>query len=81
MDLKALGNLPAFPETSYYDESPIGQTAGLTKRELFSALILAGLHANPELLGNANGPEIILVAVQQADALVKELAKVDREAA
>ncbi len=36
---------PAFPETDYYDEKPIGLTPGMTLRDYFAAQALTGLLA------------------------------------
>jgi hypothetical protein len=47
---------------------------GLTKRELFAAMAMQGLVANPERI-NDPGPVLVNVAIAYADALIKELEK------
>lgn len=49
-----------------------GAFPGLTKRELFAAMAMQGLAADPEPRG---GMEAASVAVEWADALIAELAK------
>jgi hypothetical protein len=75
-----LGDRPAFPETSYYDETPTGQISGLTKREHYASLFVSAFLANPagdeDLSECANN--LVNMAIQFADILVSKLAEADR---
>lgn len=56
--------------------NPPSNYCGLTKRELFAAIAMQGLCANPETYAaesNASEDEIARWSVQQADALLAEL--------
>lgn len=48
---------------------------GLTKRELFAAMMLQGLCANESQWGNSTLNGLAGLAVEQADALIAELNK------
>ena len=63
----------AFPETSYYDQNPIGQSSGLTKREYFIVRLLAGLNANPKY-SDESMYQLVNWAIDQADDLLEKLA-------
>jgi hypothetical protein len=52
---------------------------GMTKREHFAVLILAGMYSNSAFIGTANGEELVRSAISQADALIDTLAECDRE--
>lgn len=63
-------NLPAIPETAYYDGQPTHMIGGLTIRERFAMAAMQGMHAcdyENDLIGVAQR------AVKQADALIAEL--------
>ena len=67
-----LTDSPAFPSTENADYVPI---LGITVRQYFSALAMQGLLANPDV-GNVTGTKVIAEwSVEQADALIEELAK------
>ena len=77
------GNEPAYPvEVAAGDngwrEHQTGpstfMTAGLTKRELFAAMAMQGHCANQEMSGLI-ARSIATMSVEQADALLAELAK------
>jgi len=51
---------------------------GLTKREYFAAMAMQGMHANPQIWSTSIEPETVpVMAVKQADALIKELNRED----
>ena len=67
---------PAFPNGN--DRSLDSRNYGLSKREHYAALILAGLNANPELIHN--GPRnLAITAIEQAEHLVALMQFSDRE--
>lgn len=69
-------NSPAFPETEYYDEKPIGQIPGLTKREYFAAKALQGMLANPEIMKDARNFPIMTDGILSiVDELLTQLSK------
>ena len=76
------GNDSAFPWTAgNWDHCGPEMREGVTKRELFAALICAGIQANPEAIG-AWGPALggsfdayARDSVKQADALIEALSK------
>ena len=47
---------------------------GLTKREHFSALILAGMCSNPDISQEVHAEELVRQAIGQADLLIQALA-------
>lgn len=49
-------------------------TTGLTKRELFAAMAMQGILANPERIGGKD-QELAQYSVMLADALIEELNK------
>ncbi len=61
------------------ETTPFGSKSGggLTKRELFAAMIMQGFaSATPDgMIANATGREIVRFAIISADALIAELAK------
>jgi len=59
----------AFPRSDVYGYL----VGGLTKRELFAAMVMQGLAADPSCTGEASA--YAGVAVKWADALLAELAK------
>lgn len=61
-------NDTAYPYTSNNLEE------GLTKRELFAAMAMQGILANPDP-DLVSAPGIALIAVEEADSLIKELNK------
>ena len=67
---------PAFPTGS--DRSMDSRNWGLSKREHFAVLLMAGLNANPEFGSKSNGVLASLV-IEQADELLASLAESDRE--
>lgn len=67
MTEKSSGAAPAFPTML-----PM-ESAGLSKREHFAALILAGLNAGPFCEG-INHEQMAAIAVEQADLLLAQLA-------
>lgn len=73
------GDEPAYPLDMQRDES--GQWTeslcrGLTKRELFAAMAMQGICADPEAhKDEQTAPGIAIGAVKCADALLAELAK------
>lgn len=70
-------NVPAFP-FAWHDVSQYQYTeAGLTKRELFAALILQGMSSIPDSLTSRKMG--VSMAVEIADELIKELAKEPEE--
>lgn len=69
--MKTIGNNLAFTNYVTHDENGyVG--GGLTKRELFAALILQGLCANSANMDNSTGSDA-RVAVNAADQLIKAL--------
>lgn len=85
--MSKLGNEPASPTTEYYrphqyaDEVEPHQVGGLTKREHFAALVLAGLlpqaswkayHTSPEMW-ESNLDNISSTVVDITDAVLKKL--------
>lgn len=66
---------PAFPcpEAGMAHFGQESAYMGLTKRELFAAMVLAGFAADPSAPALTEGP--VQNAVIAADALIKELAK------
>jgi hypothetical protein len=69
MNEKTVGYLGAFPATLYDNETPTDCTRGLTKREFFAALALAGI-----LAATATTLEVDAAhAVKAADALIDAL--------
>ena len=60
------GNRQAYPSGIHI--------AGLTKRELFAAMAMQGHCANPEM-SETIARSIAIMSVEQADALLAELAK------
>ncbi len=74
IDAKQLGNQPAAPFSAYEEEVKIRPTqhAGFTKREHFAGFAMQGMLA----AGVANAEsDVARWSVQQADALLAELAK------
>lgn len=63
-------NEPAFPTPLFFNEIQVDCTAGLTKREFFAAMALAGLLANGNKEG---GQQLAHMATFAADQLLKEL--------
>lgn len=67
---------PAFPN----DKSMILSKNGISKRDHFSSLILAGLNANPDpQFAQLTHIEMIERSIEQADLLIEMLARADRE--
>lgn len=68
----------AFPHTELdtYSGKPCNQHFGLTKRELFAAMAMQGILANPERIGGKD-QELTQYSVMLADALLTELNKED----
>lgn len=54
--------------------NPDYMSSGLTKRELFAALAMQGILANPERIGGKD-QELTQYSVMLADALINELNK------
>jgi hypothetical protein len=71
-----LGDMPAYP-CDYSRLLP--KNNGMSKREHYAVLLLAGFNANPSLPGNLNRYDLIGAAIGQADALIDALARADRE--
>lgn len=70
--MKTRPNESAFPWiTGDWNEYDPELNEGMTKRELFAAMICAGFHANPE--GNGLFADYARDAVMQADALIAAL--------
>lgn len=70
------GKENAFPhvELDTYSGKPCNQHFGLTKRELFAAMAMQGILANPERIGGKD-QELAQYSVMLADALITELNK------
>jgi hypothetical protein len=68
-----VGSEAAFPLLDHNGTSLIMREPGLAKRELFAAMALQGLRANAHF--NGTGQALAELAVKDADALLKELAK------
>ncbi|MBS5907830.1 MAG: hypothetical protein KIC84_11455 [Dysgonomonas mossii] len=70
------GKENAFPhiELDTYSGKPCNQHFGLTKRELFAAMAMQGILANPEKIGGKD-QELTQYSVMLADALINELNK------
>ena len=67
------GSEPAYPVPN--DANVNGQE-GLTKRELFAAMLAQGIMANPsEQMVTWDAEKVAFAAVQHADALIAELNK------
>jgi hypothetical protein len=66
----------AYANTEWSIESgePSYNNPGLTKRELFAAMAMQGIQANPDCSGWAHA-DIAGAAVRAADALIAELNK------
>lgn len=72
--MKTRPNESAFPWiTGDWNEYDPELNEGMTKRELFAAMICAGFNANPE--GNGLFADYARDAVMQADALIAALNK------
>lgn len=70
------GKEPAYPSNDKTGMDYTINHGGLTKRELFAAMAMQGLCANPETYAaasNASEDEIARWSVQQADALLAAL--------
>lgn len=68
------GHDSAFPwSIGYLDNCAPAMREGVTKRELFAALICAGIQANPEGIGSFDAHA--RDSVKQADALIDALNK------
>lgn len=68
---------PAFPETSYYDDKPIGMVSGMSLRDWFAGQALAGLLAmcaGPHI-NTADVKETAAYAYDHADAMIAEREK------
>lgn len=77
----SIGNEPAYPREHY------GHSIGLTKRELFAAMAMQGLLANPggpvqsslesgwNPSVNCTCEDVALTAAEYADALLAQLSK------
>lgn len=65
-------NEPAYPQGHL--DGPHVDPSGLTKRELFAAMLLQGVLSNGSLV-NQQDEKYVRCAVQGADALLTELAK------
>lgn len=65
----------SFPyvELDTYSGKPCNQHFGLTKRELFAAMAMQGILANPEITKNHKDLNIEQAAIKCADALIAEL--------
>lgn len=72
MTTKTKGIDDAFPAQTFYDEQLIGCSEGLTKREYFAAMAMAGI-----LGGNSDAyyPSAASDAVKFAEALIEALNK------
>ena len=76
------GSEPAYPVRGFVADASgalCGETvqhAGLTKRELFAAMLAQGIMANPsEQMVTWDEEKVAFAAVQHADALIAELNK------
>lgn len=65
------GDMPAIGHAGKIDTNGFACAPGLTKRELFAAMALQGLTANPELLSHQRAA----YAVEHADDLLAALEK------
>lgn len=76
VDPKALGNEPASPVAGATETVQVNpsQQEGLSKREYFAGLAMAGYLANPDT-GGESSELICSWAIGQADALLAALAK------
>lgn len=63
---------PNYNPWDFFARKPRLASDGLTKRELFAAMAMQGLLANPEELGSFSIAEL---SVMHADALISELSK------
>lgn len=77
-----LGNQPAFPVV--INDNHEEHWPGLTKREEFAKAAMQGIKSNPELCricsdvpGKTQAQAIANMAVQDADALLAELARME----
>lgn len=67
---------PAFPN----DGSLILSRKGISKRDHFASLILAGMNANPDpQFRELTYMEMVERSIEQADLLIEALVKADRE--
>lgn len=78
MDSKQLGKELVSPELGYcwddcYDDPHYHLNGGLTKRELFAAMVMQGYCSG--VIGMQDTHVVAKLAVEQADALLKELSK------
>ena len=67
------GDLPAFPIVL----DCLNDRTGMSKREHFASLLLAGMNANPDRATATN--LMIQDAIAQADLLIEALNKADRD--
>jgi hypothetical protein len=71
--LRPIGSVPAFPNDQGLR---IADRVGMSKREHFAVLLLAGMNANPE---KATATHLMIEdAMLQADLLIEVLGKADR---
>lgn len=68
-----MDDLPSDKYSSAFPLPELFSSPGLSKREHFAALILAGLHAN-EALAEEDSWGLVRISVQQADRLLEVLA-------
>lgn len=68
-------NLPAIPETAYYDGQPTHMIGGLTIRERFAMAAMQGILSNAFENMPTHPVAVAPMAVSHADALLAELAK------
>lgn len=67
----SIGDRPAFP---IVDPDGVIAAGGLTKRELFAAMAMQGFCSN-SVMTETGHADMARMAVEQADALLAELAK------
>lgn len=68
------GDLPVHPIVL----DALTDRPGMSKREHYASLILAGLYANPAFPDNDDNPDFVSMAVSEADRLVAKLSEADR---
>ena len=73
------GSEPAYPVTAEHERNVLADgwgSLGLTKRELFAAILAQGIMANPDgSMVTWDEEKVAFAAVQHADALIAELEK------
>jgi hypothetical protein len=74
--LRPIGSVPAFPNDQGLT---IADRVGMSKREHFAALFMAGMFANSAISLDTTSDDLAIVAIRSAEALIEKLGEADRE--